>query len=626
MRELSYREAAEQLKVSPATVKNWRRQGILSATNQLGFLESDIKHLKKKLTQNKNLRLRSRANKSSASNRFIPSEYIEKKISRKTLNRLSENLISINDDISVILFSLSLHLIDKAGLIDNSKEGFPQIKNKNLAAEIDLWYEELKSPPYEELMVIFSSLPIPDQRDTCGLIYQMLQCEGRKSKKGSYYTPPGYADEVLNQYGEKGQKFLDPCCGTGMFLLAAARKYDSPDNIYGWDTDKTAVHIARINLMLYFKDRDFIPHIYLKNSLTENTNEKFDIIATNPPWGHHFDKKEHDLIKNKYKKIKTGESFSYFIAAGIGLLRKGGILSYLLPEALLKVNTHRDIRKLLLENGHIRYIKFLGKPFFRVQTRVIRMDLSADGENKKTTVFKKNKIYSVDSARFFKNTHLLFDFNCNQRDYSIMDRVYSGNYTTLKSKTLWILGIVSGNNNKFISTVEKKDYLPFISGQDLESCRISEPERFIYFNREVLQQSAPGEYYSRSPKIVYKFITDKPVFAIDRAGYITLNSANSFCPEPEIPVETIAALFNSHLYRFIIKKRFNSIKVLRSHLEQLPIPSFNLEQSLFLKETVTRIEQSDCENDMALLKKMNDFIFHYFRISDSDKKYIMENL
>jgi len=96
MRELSYREAAEQLKVSPATVKNWRRQGILSATNQLGFLESDIKHLKKKLTQNKNLRLRSRANKSSASNRFIPSEYIEKKISRKTLNRLSEKILVLS--------------------------------------------------------------------------------------------------------------------------------------------------------------------------------------------------------------------------------------------------------------------------------------------------------------------------------------------------------------------------------------------------------------------------------------------------------------------------------------------------------------------------------------------------
>ncbi|MDA3809056.1 MAG: N-6 DNA methylase [Spirochaetaceae bacterium] len=629
MGELTYREAADHLNVSPATINNWTRQGLLSSGSEHNLIESNIILLKNELSSINSNRLTSRANKSSAVRKFVPTEYIENRISRKAVNRLVEELKSIKVDHSVFLLCLSLKLIEQAGLIKKItvfSDVLPEIQHNKLTREITNWFKKLGKPQIKDTLKKISSMDIPLQRDTPGLIYQMLQSEGRKSEIGSYYTPTGYADEVLHLYGNKNLRFLDPCCGSGMFLLAAARKSYSPHNIHGWDTDETAVHLARINLMLYFKEIQFEPNVYHRNCLIEKTNKKYDLIATNPPWGHHFSKTDQKILREKYGIVKTGESFSYFIEAGLSLLSKKGILSYILPEALLKVKTHSDIRRDILKKAQIHYLKYLGKPFHRVQTEVIRMDLMLKKKKSLSTVFRENKIYSVDSKRFISNYHTLFDFNCNEKDYKIIEKMYAGNYQTLKQNTLWILGIVSGNNKKFISEINQKDFLPVICGLDLTAFQIKKPNHYINFDREVLQQSAPGEYYGKSPKITYKFITDKPVFAIDRSGLLTLNSANSFYPEIDIPVEVIVALFNSLLYRFLFRKKFNSIKILRNHLEQLPIPAFTIDQNKKIITLTKQLEQSEGHEYTQLRYEMDQLIFQYFNISDKDKIYILENI
>jgi predicted RNA methylase len=629
MGELTYKAAADHLNVSQATVKNWTRQGLLSSDSQTKPLESDIIELKEKISTHKSSRLSSRANKSSAAGKFIPSEYIENNISRKDINLLALEINSLEIETSVLLLALSIILIDKAGLIGKdilNSEGVPPIAHKQLSKELHSWYQSLKRPPLREVIGKISAINIPIQRDTSGLVYQMLQNEGRKSEKGSYYTPGLYADEVLNLYGKNGQKFLDPCCGSGIFLLAAAEKYGSPDNIFGWDTDETAVRLARINLMLYFKDLQFEPRVFNRNGLTEKTDQRFDLIATNPPWGHHFNTPEKDILKKRFPAVHTGESFSYFIELGFSLLSPRGMLSYILPEALLKVKTHQDIRKILLDKVQIRYVKFLGNPFFRVQTQVIRMDMTRKGVKSDTVVYRKSKIYSVDSFRFSFNRYNIFDFNCNKRDYLIIDKIFSRKHQTLKMNALWILGIVSGNNERFISDIKKTDYEPFLSGQDISAFRIESPHRYIYFNKDILQQSAPGEYYAKHPKIVYKFITDKPAFAIDRKGYITLNSANSFFSHLETPAEIITALFNSSLYQFLYRKKFNSVKILKSHLEQLPVPDLTQNETNTIKTIVRDIELSKTTEFERLKKKLDTTIFQYFSISDSDRQYILENL
>ena len=90
-------------------------------------------------------------------------------------------------------------------------------------------------------------------------------------------------------------------------------------------------------------------------------------------------------------------------------------------------------------------------------------------------------------------------------------------------------------------------------------------------------------------KIVYRFISDHPVCAICDTDEIPLNSANCFIPACSYPWETIVALFNSTLYAKVYKLKFNCVKILRTHLEALPLPLFTPEQHAQIKTLYDKI-------------------------------------
>jgi hypothetical protein len=88
-----------------------------------------------------------------------------------------------------------------------------------------------------------------------------------------------------------------------------------------------------------------------------------------------------------------------------------------------------------------------------------------------------------------------------------------------------------------------------------------------------------------------------------------LNSANIVIPRIEgYPIKVIAALFNSSPYQFLFQKKFSSIKVLRSHIEQLPLPEWDqktFEELLKLLDTVMQGKSSFKELDKYIINKFN---------------------
>ncbi|MBN2658325.1 MAG: N-6 DNA methylase [Spirochaetales bacterium] len=612
MSDLTYSEAAEFLNVSPATIRNWARQGVLSSISGSLISRNSARSFKNEMAKGKSNRLTSRANKYSAHRTFIPGEYVPPEVDKSSLSAISHISELRESDPATVLFSF----------FQNRTENLKSGNLQRIRNEMEIWHNELGFPDTEIIREKISRLSLPEMPDTAGLLYQILQKEGRKSKEGSYYTPPPMAEEILRFYSGEWSTFLDPCCGSGIFLLSAARITGSPLHISGWDTDETAVHIARLNLMLLFPEMDFEPDITVRNPLIETSSRGFfDLIASNPPWGHHFSRKELEILRKKYPEIRSGESFSYFLQASLPLLNEKGTLSFLLPQAFLNVNTHRDIRAELLKEYSIPYVVYYGKVFSKVQTPVIRLDLQKKRGKVMTTVLKDNRIFSADSARFSLNPFCIYDLNMTARDTDIFERIFNRPHGNLKENAEWTLGVVSGNNSRFITPLPAENTYPIVSGQDIEPFRIRKPEKYLYYERERLQQCAPLNQYRRKPKIVYRFITGKPVFALDRRGFVTLNSANSFYSEDETEPEVLVALFNSSLYRFILKKKFNSIKVLRSHLEYLPLPHLSEAERTPLKELALEAESGKKLSE-SLLEAIDVKVFDLYNIKHSDRTYI----
>ncbi len=638
---LNIESTATFLGISTATVKNWVKCGYLQTfgeNTKYFFHKKDIEDVKFKIFNGDLKKLNKRANKTGADKTFIPDEYMQDKTSFENLNSIVNFVKNNNIELLPALLLVTLNLLKREKIISTvtiydviqKKELY--ITNEQIQKEIKIWFSEVKDGAIKKTFSFLLDCNIPKQRDALGFLYQSLLNEGEKSQSGSYYTPSNIVDESINEYVKKDSKVLDPCCGTGQFLLAFADIIDNPLNIYGIDFDQIAVRIARLNILIKFRNKNFNPNIVCKNTLFDignynlfSSNNKdikdFDVIATNPPWGVHFSQQDSERLKKFYPMIASLESFSYFLKKGIDLLKNEGVVSFILPESILNVKTHKDIREIILKNTQIKKVVYLDRVFKNVFTPVIRLDLKKGKNiNNNIQILKKNGKYNIEQSRWLNNRDFNFNIHINGFDAKIIDSIYKINHTTLENRADWALGIVTGNNKKFISNEDKKGFEPIYKGKDIKRFILESPSSFICFTPEKFQQVALTEKYRAKEKLIYRFISNNLVFAYDDKQRLTLNSANIVIPKiPNYPIKVIAALLNSSLYQFIFQKKFFSIKILRSHIEQMPLPLWSDEIFTEIIELVN-VNIKDRNN----FEKLDNYIMKKFDLSNEDKKYVIK--
>ena len=148
-------------------------------------------------------------------------------------------------------------------------------------------------------------------------------------------------------------------------------------------------------------------------------------------------------------------------------------------------------------------------------------------------------------------------------------------HDTLKDRAAWGLGIVTGNNKKFIRSTPEKGYIPVYRGADILPGSLQPASSFILSDLNLYQQVAPVRFYEAKEKLIYKFISSRLVFFYDDQQRHVLNSANILVPHKDFPITTkmLAELLNSDFMNWVFAKLFNTHKILRSDLESLPIHS-----------------------------------------------------
>jgi len=635
-KHISTSETAQMLGISETSVKNWVRHGFIETVlndSDHCFLEDDVISLRSRIINGDLKRLNSRANKSNSSRTFLPDELFKKEDDRLAVIEISSFIMRHNIDVSTALFLLSLNLLKRKGMLgaasfeDILYSPDISIKNRaNLSLSLQCWRDsltgEIKADFFEILTAAF-----PEHSNITGIIYQSILVEGNKSKLGMYYTPDKVVSEIIKRIAMPGDTFLDPCCGTGQFLLAFADITDNPQNIFGIDIDPIAIHVAGINLLMKFPDIDFKPNVFHADSLHDfneslffdnrNMISEFDCIATNPPWGSYFNKSELKNLEYYYPEILSGESFSFFLVKSLRLLKAGGSLSFVLPESIFNVKIHRDIRKYILKNYYISRIEQKKRIFKNVSSAAAVIDIRNTESDDDIQIVSRKEKFSVKHNRFEKNNDFIFDINVDSADEKILNKIYSCSHTTLKGNAIWALGIVTGNNLEFIKDKKDKWNEPVIKGKDISPFKISEPDTFIKFVPEKFQQTADVSFYRCSEKLIYKYISNRLIFACDKDQCLTLNSANILIPQIDgVGIKVIMALFNSELYQYIFQKKFSSVKVLRSHLEELPVPLLGEPEYQYIIKLVDDIESG------SSVEALNEYVYKIFGLKKQDIMHI----
>lgn len=593
------KDIQNRLNISLATVNNWIKTGVIPSPEN-GYYTKDVYSNLIKTIENSNDRLQSRANRSNKNSSNIIFLGIKDKKRKELLFELVEEFK--RNKLSVIE---SIACLGKQILIDN-----------NLYDEKSEIY--LKINKIYSGNNIFKNFHIENKNDDIlGAFYQSIQSISSKSKDGSFYTPA----EILTSITiPESAKVLDPCCGSGSILINTLSKNHNPDNIYAFDIDETALLICHINLILFFNNASISPHIKKhdlifseKMDLFSMDNEKYDFIVTNPPWGSKLSKSEKDVLLHNYPLLDTTEVFSIALYNSLEKLSEKGSLNFFLPESILNVSTHKNIRKFLLDSHRNIEILPLGMAFKGVQSECVLLKLSEITTTEPQIIVKKDTTYKLNAKNISAPDYFI-SYNVSENDDNILNKIYSAKSVKLSANTKFALGIVTGNNKKYVHETKATNEEAIFRGKDILPYKLKSPEVFINFTPEVFQQVAPIEMY-RSKKIVYKFISDKIVCAID-CNSLVLNSANVIISN-DYPMEILVCLFNSPIYTFIYQKKFKSKKVLKQHFQDFPLPVLSNELNKSFCDVYSDIFAGKSNQENA-----DKLICNYFKISDAEYNYI----
>ncbi len=623
-REIDLKEAVSLLGVSSATVRNWIRHDYLVPTTQgrkVLFDYQQVRDLKEKIANGELGRLNKRANKKHAQGMFIPEEYADSEEMLHFVQYVLDEFHSRELDKHALLYALVFNAVKAAGL-----------KSKSLKQELNWWKERTKNTFSETEYSDLLKYKLPKTGDFLGLIYQSLSLEGKKAQGGSYYTPRWVVEDIVQEYVQPSGIVLDPCCGTGQFLLSAATAVKHPSQLWGFDIDETAVKIARINLLIKFADTDFEPNIFLKDTLFSDSEAlpEFDVVMTNPPWGVHFSPSEIVQIQENYPHISSDEAFSLFISKGRDMLKDGGVLAYILPEAILHVKIHRDVRNLILHQTEIARVKHLNRVFKKVFTPVIRLDVrkKMPSENSEFEV-ENGTVHKVLQARLKSNPDFTFDVFNGNNELAIIDKFFAVKHTSLAGQSEWALGVVTGDNKKYLLPKKEAGSEAILTGKEIKRYLFNSPKHFIKFEPDKFQQVAPVGKYRAAEKLIYKFISKDLVFAYDDKQTLTLNSANILIPKvPNYPIKTVLALFNSSLYQFVYQKKFRSIKILRSDVEKLPLPLISESQHKIIAKMLEVLlrKETPAQERAEMHNKLDCSIMELFNLTKGEQEFVRQGI
>ena len=542
-------------------------------------------------------RLTHRANKSRSQRIITPEGYVM----AASLPRFVEELKAENHPINELIFSLCAMFLETNKVNENSRKRF---------------FEEYAHCHRIELSVPRQILK-NRQDDWIGFVYQSLTAEGSRILKGLYYTKPVIVSEMLSDIRVlSGETLLDPCCGSGIFLLKVENV--GLDQLYGIDNDPLAVMIAKANLMVKYNESSVYPQIYQMDFLLHAASalgeQKFDYIVTNPPWG--IEKGQlhsSDVIQSK-------EKASLFFTESFKFLNKNGIQHFLLPSSLMKIKVHADFRRFVTHETRMESLKCYRERFKGVFTDFISLKISRKpvfGEQNYSVTSAKNE---VSSKKFVPRSD---DF-CAIPMLSDRDEVIIGKVERLRhddlSHSQWALGIITGNNAKVLKNRPAKGLEPIFTGKDIGKYSLKRASRYVKYDRADFQQCAKDEFYRAKEKLVYKFVSSRLCFTYDDKQRLFLNSANILIPEVDgMSIKTVMAFLNSALFNFVYAKRFDDLKILKGNLSALPFPQITAEEDAQLTDLVERALSGDKEAPLEI----DSLIYSLYQLDSEEVSFIL---
>lgn len=253
-----------------------------------------------------------------------------------------------------------------------------------------------------------------------------------KKDNGVFYTDIELSQKIINFLNiPTTATIIDPCCGTGSFLVSA--KNMGYSSIYGADIDKDAIKFLK-------KEYD-IKNVEVINTLSNSgkevlnkltINNECDYVIGNPPYvpitkDIVIDTNDYLFLRNV--KDSGNNLFVGAIYRAFELAKSDGIISYIIPKNLLHVASYNLLRKTILNEKRIVSIIDIGRYFKSVRGEQIILTLqNSFVDNNIVEMYKyENGEFSKKLGvpqNFYKDEILLFDSKEDFNIYKTLEGTY----------------------------------------------------------------------------------------------------------------------------------------------------------------------------------------------------------
>ena len=286
--------------------------------------------------------------------------------------------------------------------------------------------------------------------DVKGEIYEGLlqkNAEDIKSGAGQYFTPRPLIKAMVKCICPEPMKtIVDPCCGSGGFLLAAQdfiantytldreqKEFMKAEAFRGNELVATTFKLCLMNLYLHNIGDIYgnIP-VTLGDALLMDSGERYDYVLTNPPFGkkssitftnEEGEQEDEDLVYNRQDFWTTSSNKQLNFVQHINtILKATGKAAVVVPDnVLFEGGAGEIVRRKLLETTDLHTILRLPTGIFYkpgVKANVILFDkrpASPDIQTKEVWVYdfrtnvhftlKKNPMTEADLVDFIKCYH-----------------------------------------------------------------------------------------------------------------------------------------------------------------------------------------------------------------------------
>ena len=253
-----------------------------------------------------------------------------------------------------------------------------------------------------------------------------------KKDNGIFYTDIELSEKIIEFLSiPSGAVIMDPCCGTGSFVLAAKEMGFS--SVYGADIDKKAIELSKkeygienlkvIDTLANSSDV-ILKHFKLK--------EPVDFVIGNPPYAPMSTDIVIDTTDYLFLRNVKDSGSNLFVAAlyrAFELAKTGGIISYIIPKNLLHVASYGLLRRTILNEKKIISIVDIGRYFKNVRGEQIILTLQnsfAEDNNIKFYKYENSEFLEKLEVpqNFYTDEILMFDSREDFNIYQALEGTY----------------------------------------------------------------------------------------------------------------------------------------------------------------------------------------------------------